>query len=70
MTIPFLTDAKALPDWARRVVLAINIITSGYPFKIVATLPAIADVADGYTVFDQTTGKVQTASGGSWWAHW
>jgi hypothetical protein len=60
----------ATSEWIARVTIALNTLLSGYPFSTVATLPPIADVKDGATFFSQATGKVHTASGGVWQAHW
>jgi hypothetical protein len=60
----------ATAEWIAAVVLAINTIGQGYPFVTVDTLPPIGDVQDGCTFFSKATGKVHTASGGAWQAHW
>ena len=58
------------PNWRRRVATMLNLVLSGYPYPTVDGLPPIATVKDSCTVFDTVTGKVHTASGGVWQAHW
>jgi hypothetical protein len=66
-TVPLDGDGAG---WRRRVATMLNLALSGYANPTVEGLPPIATVKDGCTVFDTVTGKVHTASGGAWQAHW
>jgi len=67
MNIPLRSDGQ---NWERRVAQSINVISQGYPFLQVETLPAIGDVKNGFTCYDQATDKVYTAAAGVWQGHW
>jgi len=67
MNVPLRSDGQ---NWERRVAQSINVMSQGYPFLQVAALPAIGDVENGFTCYDQATNKVYTAAAGVWQGHW
>ncbi len=62
--VPTLLSAGGLIEWARRVVLALNPVTQGYPFPFLDADPA--DVSEGFAYFNTVSKTVRMFNGTIW----
>jgi hypothetical protein len=51
-------------EWGRRIVLALNVLVSGYPFPLLDADPS--DVGKGFTYFNTVSNQTRQWNGAAW----
>lgn len=62
--VPELNASGGLMEWARRVRISLNILTSGYPFMSLDADPA--SVAEGFAYYNTVSKTVRVFNGTIW----